>query len=405
MEEIMKRSFILSCLLSFVLGTSMLGAMHGQPMDQSGDQKQHSGNKRTREERDGNDAKKSDGDATKSQSSNSGADNDSEQTRKRVRTASSQEDGKDAKAHDSNGDIEMSSSENELKQEQIDSVTTLCFTTKPPLRICPLIGNLLLYITEEDQADFDAKNFLKAHDICFSKRFNFQEFKESLLSNKNKDVKASGDFLITPAQLPQLLADAKSIIKSFLVTDDKELSQIKQSIVDFREYPPFKEGQLIQKPFALNRLFTYAKLQQVIKKKNLSHVRLPRKMLPIEDRNTYPYKCLSYEAASKLIDAGLKVYAKSNGCLDIKFEFDLFPHSYLELVAHREKDHQRPLSVEAVHDLEEIFNDIVFDFGDNLGKKNIFSDENGDAVIIDTEYFGTFGSATIADYLAEIRQR
>lgn len=97
--------------------------------------------------------------------------------------------------------------------------------------------------------------------------------------------------------LPKLLTSAKSILKSFLLKDNSKLPQI--------------EKQSIEKG-GINRLFTYADLEKVIADKNLSHIKLPQKILvlrkPILVKGIITgYQYLSPQEAEKAIDESLKI--------------------------------------------------------------------------------------------------
>lgn len=159
-------------------------------------------------------------------------------------------------------------------------------------------------------------------------------------------------------QLSTLLADAKKLLKSFLGSEN-----------DF-------QGPFVKKS-GLNRIFTYAKLQQVIADKQLHHVRLPIKRIFIQDKTTGKY--LPKVEASMIVDDALKICVRHRLACKILFVSDKYD---LKIFASKEKTEGKGLSKAAQQELFVLCEEAPFDIGDD----NIFWDAKGDAIIIDTEY-------------------
>lgn len=236
---------------------------------------------------------------------------------------------------------------------------------------------LPLFVTEEELAhdvSFDIKDFLKEHNIIYP-RFIAERIWAKLtneLQARAQERTPPGNREIVPDELPALLAIAKFTAKSFLLTEMEQLPLIKEQSIE-------KKG--------LNRLFTYAHMQKVINDKNLSHIRLPCKVLVI--RNNYTREYVPSEYAPGIIDDMLKLYMDiSNGVVGVRVDYDslvyeLIIFSCKEPVCRPTRD--KKLSEEAHNELVELFASTLFD----IGYDNIFTDpDNGDAVIIDTEYKG-----------------
>jgi hypothetical protein len=165
-------------------------------------------------------------------------------------------------------------------------------------------------------------------------------------------------------ELPKLLIDAKTLLKSFLLTDDKEFPYIQENFI---------------KKSGLNRLFTYAKLQRVIEDKKLTHIRLPRKILMVQDRESGKY--MSTKEASKIIDDALHLCIIA-GEIRFKIRFDSTKYD-LVIFAHKESN-VGTFSTKTKKELLTLCQEAPFD----IGFGNIFSDAKGDAIIIDTEHKG-----------------
>lgn len=178
--------------------------------------------------------------------------------------------------------------------------------------------------------------------------------------------------------LPKLLDDAKALIKSFLLLDDAELEVLKNKEKYIR-----KEG--------VRRLFTYAKIQQVIKDKNLSHIRLPRKVLVLYNRKTKQY--VLHEEALRIIDDIFKGYVFDLEKTYVAVgqypffgqDFDLF------IFAEKQPRFKIKLNNTAYEELKELLKEAPFD----VGYDNIFTDQKGDAIIIDTEFKGEASEPSI----------
>lgn len=168
---------------------------------------------------------------------------------------------------------------------------------------------------------------------------------------------------IYPEELPVLLKKVKSTLISFLPSH-----QINEK--DF----------VVKVNNPLGRLFTYAKLDQVIKEKKLSHIHLPRKFLMIKDKNTNTY-ITDIHKASSIIEETMHPYGDS--LLRLKLEFDSDRYE-LHIFAEKKVNAAAPLNDNAYRELEELVKEAPFD----VGYDNIFTDALGDAVIIDTEYKG-----------------
>lgn len=198
------------------------------------------------------------------------------------------------------------------------------------------------------------------------------------LNNRYKQIK--NKWLVSLEEGQQLLEDTKLILKSFLPVN---------------EFDPEKEKEAyIQKNSALERLYTYTKLQLTIQNKKLSHIHLPRKILIIKNRKTG--KLLTTQQASDLLDQLMKIVVIFNEYeplflprLQIKFLEDNNYDFYV--YAEKQIHSNLPLSKIAMEELVELVKDAPFDIGYN----NIFSDQNGDAVIIDTEFKGEHRSHSL----------
>lgn len=165
-------------------------------------------------------------------------------------------------------------------------------------------------------------------------------------------------------ELSARLTDAKNVIKSFVLSDDNRM---------------YNQENFVKKSGLLNRLFTYAKLQHIIVEKQLTHVRLPLKVLRIKNAQTKEY--VTAENALKIVDNDLKV------CLhdDFTFSIQFMSTAYqMEIFASKEKKEGKGLSKAAMEELIILCNEAPFD----IGYDNIFWDAHGNAIIIDTEYKG-----------------
>ncbi len=182
-------------------------------------------------------------------------------------------------------------------------------------------------------------------------------------------------------ELPHLLNNAKIIITSFLLADDNELPLI------INEFMPKPLNESLNRLLTgLNRLFTYALFELIIKIRNLTHIRLPKKVLVIQDKETKRY--VSYKEAQAIIDDNLKIYIDRLGSKwdkEVNFEILFSSDKYnLKLFAKKELMEGRGLSLSAFRNLVDLCREVPFD----IGYDNIFWDAKGDAIIIDTEFKG-----------------
>lgn len=213
-----------------------------------------------------------------------------------------------------------------------------------------------------------------------------------------------GRSCIEPSEVPALLTDAKTLLKSFLVTDDQELIRIAKQSKEIRDFD-FNKPSLYIKKWNFNRLFTYAYMQRVIDRKKLSHVHLPRKILAIRGENddlVVPdgnasraeidnyfknyYYYLSYNKATEFIDKDLKMclIGTCPPTINVDVNGPISSFEYVIFAATQKGSFYR-MSPAAYKDLRELCLEAPFDIGYN----NIFADpHNGDAIIIDTENKG-----------------
>lgn len=173
--------------------------------------------------------------------------------------------------------------------------------------------------------------------------------------------------------LKTLLHDAKGILKSFLP---------KQEI-------PHIETDFVVKSGNLNRLFTYAMLKQVIHEDGITHVHLPDKVLIVKDKATN--SIVSNNEAASVLDSIVNMYANYASHVDINIGY--YSKDYvLSIWAERKKNHPIPFTVETSKELVQLTKKAPFD----VGCTNIFSDENGDAIIIDTENKGEYAPHSVS---------
>jgi hypothetical protein len=188
----------------------------------------------------------------------------------------------------------------------------------------------------------------------------------------------------------QFLEDVKSILRSFLAPQD--FAPIAPSFRDglsmLRSYFNYKQCDISEyrteffQKGSLARIFTYAKLQQVIKQKKLLRVHLPRKVLAIKDKETGCW--LTKNTASLLLEELICLVIENSEDPKIKIDYDEFGKFGFYIFAEKQPRSEAPLSEEALKQLIELIKEAPFD----IGFDNIFTNENGDAVIIDTEFKG-----------------
>lgn len=175
-------------------------------------------------------------------------------------------------------------------------------------------------------------------------------------------------------ELPNLLEMAKTVLKSFLphsisMCDD--------------------EKSFIRKYGNLGRLFTYVQLQRTIEKKGLSHVDLPQKFLLIKDKESGKY--LEKEEASNVLDEIITIAAFPPFTINAKIHWYSTRYE-LSIMAERKKNARRPFNILAHQDLETLVSEAPFD----MGYDNIFSDDEGNAIVIDTEFKGENAQESLA---------
>lgn len=231
-----------------------------------------------------------------------------------------------------------------------------------------------LYIPLKDLVETNGdstklKELFKKNNLCLGWpeiSWNHEEKWKQIYSKLMKRTENIDDpFMIPLDEIPRLLINAKSILKSFLITDDKDLNI------------PYQDNFI--KKTGLNRLFTYARLDRVIKEKNLTNVRLPRKVLVIQNRKTGEY--ISSKKAPEIIDTILKLcISPFNGDVVINYDDTTYE---LRIFAQKEKN-DGDFNITAWNQLVTLCKEAPFD----IGYGNIFADDKGNAIIIDTEFKG-----------------
>ncbi len=222
-------------------------------------------------------------------------------------------------------------------------------------------------IVDNNQVDLE-KLFEKnrIYGRAYSGVWEWQPKFNELLERSKKEKPV---YMISLQDLPAGLKDGKTLLKSFLLKDDKELPELEKTY---------------RKKYGINRLFTYAKLQQVIDQKKLTFVRLPRKVLVVWDRKTNRY--LTNKEAQQIIDE-IMTWRILDTARDVALHISDESNGRYELIifAHEESITGKGLSDKAMQELEEICKEAPFD----VGFGNIFWDSKGVAIIIDTEYKGS----------------
>lgn len=145
----------------------------------------------------------------------------------------------------------------------------------------------------------------------------------------------------------------------------------------------------------INRLFTYAKLQQIIQERALNRIKLPRKALLIWDIKANQY--VSAQASSDLLDKLLKITAWEVDPLKVSIGMDEAYENHYEFVilAERAKNARINFSDDTRDQLKILLTEAPFD----VGYDNIFSDDEGNAIIIDTEFKGESSERSIQKLL------
>ncbi|HLW72940.1 MAG TPA: hypothetical protein VKR54_02735 [Candidatus Babeliales bacterium] len=237
-------------------------------------------------------------------------------------------------------------------------------------------GRPHLYIPEEDLIDVNSlKKIFENNNIDTTagwyshQPWSTEQWNKAYKEFKNLQYEKTNTRLTfyTLDELLKILAEAKTVLKSFLPPNDYSFIFVKNKYI---------------KKYGMNRLFTYAKLQQVITEKNLTHIRLPLKFLLIEDIETGEY--VSTEEALRLIDSLLKIYLDHNeGSTRIIIE-NMSDRYEFHIFAKRETIKGKGFSKATMEQLFTLCEEAPFD----IGYDNIFWDAKGDATIIDTEHKG-----------------
>ena len=265
----------------------------------------------------------------------------------------------------------------------------------------------------------DLKNIFQRYGIMrgyydWPLKYSEDRWKEATdaLISRTDEKDSPRDDEINIEDLPQLLADAKNILRSFLVTS----SDIP---IDEERF-----SDTLKKRNALRRLFTYAKLQKIINEKSLTHVRLPKKRLLIKDKVAKKY--LTGKPAMDILDGMVKIFAVDIKPPRVQINFES-PREKIELdektkelnkrLGLGEEDYElreryepivfpqfirntgMPFNKDALRELEILVNEAPFD----IGFDNIFSDENGNAIIIDTEFKGESAEESVAKLKARYK--
>ncbi len=182
-------------------------------------------------------------------------------------------------------------------------------------------------------------------------------------------------------QVPQLIQDAKNIFRAFLPP---------QGIICLTE-----ENFITKRAFTERRLITYLKIKKVIEEKKLSHVHLPVKLLIIKQNYQ---RITDQQVASSLLDRyitlNLDYLGQGNAALGCWGPLFLDPENTCDIVILAEKitDTGKRLNDEVYNELKQLVQDAPFD----IGYANIFTDDKGDAIIIDTEFKGEPAKSCIA---------
>lgn len=229
-----------------------------------------------------------------------------------------------------------------------------------------------LYIHQEklvnpDGKQVNLKKLFKKHNIGLGWPKNQWNKKETWRKTYSMFIERAEEektpYMTSPDELPKLLLDAKTIMKHFLITDDNDLPVICDNY--------FKKS-------GINRLFTYAKLKQVIEEKNLTHVKLPKKILVIQDKKTKNY--ISSKKSPEIIDDILQFSINPGANININYD----DTKYNLIIFAQKKWNAGSFNVAARKELSMLCEEAPFD----VGYYNIFSDKKGNAVIIDTEFKG-----------------
>jgi len=214
------------------------------------------------------------------------------------------------------------------------------------------------------------KNHIQIIKFSPSKSDYWQDALKTL-QKKNKPSKETE--LVDFKKLALLHRAAINILISFLPGPEIVLDEI--NYIEKKKRP-------------LQRLFTYAKLKQIIEEKNLAHVHLPNKIIAIRTSNN---SFVTSEDAEKILNEIIILTAyKTSSDISLKLADDSKDYS-LVVFAERKRNYDGPFNKKARKELKKLIKEAPFD----VGHGNIFVDENGDAIIIDTEYKGEPAKITL----------
>jgi len=240
---------------------------------------------------------------------------------------------------------------------------------------------LALYVNKEDLPNsyLDLKELFNKYMIntCyFSDKWTDDTWKDTY--SRLKEQKQKQEYIVNIRDIPVLLETAKSIVKAFL-PDDNEMPTIINTFME-----------KLLRDESLNRLFTYTYLNLVILVKKLTHIKLPRKVVLIQNKKTKQY--VSNQEAQRIIDDSLKVCVKkwpiSTWYKEVNCQILFISDEYeLKLFAHKELKNESFLSDIAITELKSLCEIAPFDIGGHIGQRNMFQDDDN-AIIIDTEYLG-----------------
>ncbi len=185
--------------------------------------------------------------------------------------------------------------------------------------------------------------------------------------------------------LPTLLEKrehAKLFLKS-LVPSHPEFISFLRHPYEQTEFGSHNEFVRNKDARSLNRLFTYGKLRKIINENNLTDVQLPSKFFTVKDKKTNNY--LFGEAANAAIDDQIKIFLNSTDNLKAFIGYLRDNKKYeFSVVAEEKTPTKNRLNETAREQLIALVKQAPFD----MGYDNIFVDDQGRAIIIDTEYHG-----------------
>lgn len=223
--------------------------------------------------------------------------------------------------------------------------------------------------------EWSEQNWDQAVEILKNRAILWQKLWENPRQNNEAIINTN---IVRVKGAQRLLADAKTIAKSLVIGEEIE------DLV--------KRGYFI-KQGGLDRIFTYIKIAKAIKDMKLRHVRLPLKFLAIKQSETNSY-ITNKEEATVILKNIIKAFVGPSTSLNF-FISDYSENKYQLLVfAQKIQDGSTKLSKEAREDLEKLIKAAPFD----IGQDNIFSDDEGNAIIIDTEYKGESAALSLEKF-------